>query len=59
MTADDVANVIAGACRGHHQVRSTRRVATIYRDRVGVQLVTVDGQAWRVHVLRDPPEATR
>jgi hypothetical protein len=53
MTADDVAAVVAAACKGHHRVRDTRRRQSIYRDRVALDVTTTDGNTWRVHVLTD------
>ena len=54
MTVDRLVGLLIRSLTAEHEVADVHRSHTVYRDRVAVTVVDVDGDRWRLHVLREP-----
>lgn len=58
MTVDRLVELLVRALTVEHEVAEVRRARTVYRDRVGLVVVDVDGLRWRAWVAREPWSAS-
>lgn len=55
VNAERLAYLVSRSLIAEHEVRSvTRSAHTVYRDRIALSVVDVDGDRWRLYVLREP-----
>ena len=54
MNVERLVELVISALTAENQVADVHRSHTVYRDRVAVTVVDVDGDRWRLHILREP-----